>query len=156
MFNSYDQYFRFYLLLLGKGWKVFEFILPEGAELNISSIFTCTSPVNLGSTSRDLMVSSSWAGRVTPVIAEETSGLDMTQAIASWAIEQSSSLARASNCFRAAMVSSFLGPWKYPWKYFIVSGFSARRLPSGIPLLYFPVRVPPASGEKTVVPRSLA
>ena len=149
-----NQYLRIVLRLLGKGANVLWSFFEIGWESNIYSIFCWISVVNLGRTSKALTVSRSWSGLLAPVIAEDTSGLEMTQAIASWAIVHPSYLARSPNLFKAAIVCSFLSPWKNPWKTFIISGFLSSLLPSGIPLLYFPVSVPPAKGEKIVVPNS--
>lgn len=129
---------------------------PDGAVLNISSIRFSSSGVNFLLTPMAFTVSSSCYTFVAPVIAVETSGLLMTQAIASWAIEQFSYLAIPSNDFNFWIVFSFVFSFiclsKIPFKV----GFLSNLLPSGIPSLYFPVKIPLANGDQTVVPSFLS
>ena len=129
---------------------------PDGAVLNISSIRFSSSGVNFLLTPMAFTVSSSCYTFVAPVIAVETSGLLMTQAIASWAIEQFSYLAIPSNYLNFLRVlSRFLSFMYFAIKTFKF-GFLSNLLPSGIPSLYLPVKTPLANGDQTVVPNFLS
>jgi hypothetical protein len=123
-----------------------------GPVPNASSILVSISGVNFLLTEIALIVSSSCYTFVHPVIAVETSGLLMTQAIANWPIEQFSYLAMPANLFNASKVFDLAYSLNNLSNRDFSSGFLSNLLPSGIPLLYFPVRIPPANGENTVVP----
>lgn len=72
-------------------------IFPAGAELNAFSILFSIYGVNFLLTATALTVSYNCSTLVAPVMAVETSGLLITQAIASWAIEQPSYFEIASS-----------------------------------------------------------
>ena len=75
-------------------------ILPWGAVLKILSILFYTYGFNLCLTLIPFSVSSSCLGELAPVIAVETSGLLIVQAIASCAIVQFNSSANSLNLFK--------------------------------------------------------
>jgi len=63
--------------------------------------------------------------------------------------------ANSLNFFNPAIVFYLLDSLKYLSKMCLMSGFLSNLLPSGIPLLYFPVKTPLAKGDQTVVPNFL-
>lgn len=137
------------------GLNVFMLRFPVGAVPKIYSILFSTSGVINFWYSTAFKVSSSCFGLEAPVIAVETSGFLMTQAKANCGIEILSSSANSLNFLSPPIVSYFFDSLKYLSKMCLMSWFLSNLLPSGMPLLYFPVKMPLANGDQTVVPSFL-
>jgi hypothetical protein len=131
------------------------FSLPVGAVSNIASILFSISGVISFWYSTAFKVSSSCFGLDAPVIAVDTSGLLITHAKLNCAMLIFISSANSWNFLNPYNVFSFFDSLKYLSKMCFKSWFLSNLLPSGIPLLYFPVNIPLANGDQTVVPSFL-
>ena len=81
----YYQYFNIYLLLPFPREKSLKLVLPIKGTLKASYIYNWIYGVSLDTTSIAFTVSISCYGRLAPVIALDTSGFEITHAMANWA-----------------------------------------------------------------------
>jgi len=131
------------------------FLFPVGAVPKISSIrFYISEVINFWNWTA-LIVYYNCFGLDAPVIAVDTSGFLMTHANANCACVIFNSSANSLNFLKAYKFFSFLSsPKNLSW-ICLKSEYVSNLLPSGIPLLYFPVKIPLANGDQTVVPSFL-
>lgn len=102
-----------------------------------------------------MIVSYNCLGLDAPVIAVDTSGFLITHANANCGCDIPNSSASYLNFLNDYKVFYFLSsPKKRSW-ICLKSEYVSNLLPYGIPLLYFPVNIPLANGDHTVVPSCL-
>lgn len=143
--------------LLGTpGWKVRKLGSALGYVPKSLLISFSNSSVIFSTKFTDKTVSSIYFTEEALVIADETSLFLSTHAIANWACVHPIYLAISPNFYKIAVYLALFASPKYSMINSWILGSSekvfALHSDSGIPLLYFPVRMPPAKGDQTVDP----